>query len=94
MLQILAAILCLVFGALVVALGQDRRVKPWFALLCLSCAVLALGHHVETASLRYTFLAALLDATFAPAPRGDVMVKGFSRPVRVFEVDPRVAPAA
>jgi class 3 adenylate cyclase len=58
MLQVVAAVLCVVFGALVVALGQDRRVKPWFALLCLSCAVLALGHLVETTSLRHTLLAA------------------------------------
>ena len=65
MIQVIAAVLSVLLGVIVVLFGQERRVKPWFALLCLSCVALTLGHLVETTSLEYAFPAARVVMTAA-----------------------------
>ncbi|MCU0848711.1 MAG: hypothetical protein MUD12_12570 [Spirochaetes bacterium] len=65
MLQIIAALLSIIMGIIVVVFGQEKRVKPWFFLLCVSCAVLTIGHLVETRDEAHTFIAARIVMTAA-----------------------------
>lgn len=65
MLPLIASVMSLMLGIAVAVFGQERRVKLWFFLLCVSCAVLTAGHYVETTSERWTFLAARIVMTTA-----------------------------
>ena len=65
MLQVIAAVLSIILGFIVVLFGQEKRVKPWFFLLCVSCAVLTIGHLVEITDEEHTFIAARIVMTAA-----------------------------
>src|SRR5574341_22625 len=53
----------LALAVLVAVRGEDRRVKPWFVLLCLWCAALAGGLWVEATQPENALLAARFNMT-------------------------------
>ena len=60
-----SAVLSIVVGILVYFVGQERRVKQWFLLLCVAAASLTLGLWIEINVPNWSFAAARLNMTSA-----------------------------
>ena len=60
-----SAVLSIVVGILVYFVGQERRAKQWFLLLCVAAASLTLGLWVEVNVPQLSFAAARLNMTSA-----------------------------
>ncbi len=65
MLLLISSLMSLCMGIAVAILGQERKVKLWFFLLCVSCSILTAGHYVETNIETHAFLAARIVMTTA-----------------------------
>lgn len=65
MLLLISSLMSLGMGIAVAILGQERKVKFWFFLLCVSCSILTTGHYVETNIETHAFLAARIVMTTA-----------------------------
>lgn len=65
MLLLISSLMSLCMGIAVAILGQERKVKFWFFLLCVSCSILTAGHYVETNIETHAFLAARIVMTTA-----------------------------
>ena len=60
-----SALLSIVMGILVYFVGQERRVKGWFLLLCIAAAALTFGLWIEINVPNWSFAAARLNMTSA-----------------------------
>jgi len=60
-----SSLLSIVMGILVYFVGQERRIKPWFLLLCIASALLTFGLWVEINLPTWSFAAARLNMTNA-----------------------------
>ncbi len=65
MILFFSAFLSTAMGCFIVAAGQDRRAKLWFALLCASAALLCIGLWVEINLPNWVFFAARVNMTSA-----------------------------
>ncbi len=61
-----AAVLSVLAGGFVALYSQERRVRGWFLLMCLSMAAVLVGLWVETHSPTHAFVAARINVTLAP----------------------------
>jgi|GEM_PF-5270955 len=62
---LLATALSLLAGGFVAVFGEERRVRGWFLILCVSTALLTTGLWVELYRPEYAFFAARLNVTMA-----------------------------
>jgi len=60
-----SALLSIVMGILVYFVGQERRIKGWFLLLCIAAAALTFGLWIEINVPNWSFAAARLNMTSA-----------------------------
>jgi class 3 adenylate cyclase len=62
---LLSALLSIVMGIFVATVGQERRIKLWFFLLCMAAAALSLGLWIEVNLPRWSFAAARVNMSSA-----------------------------